>query len=106
MHRRYASSFSMTVSQGTCLFLLSLSLSLALSPFLPSSLPLQLEHHPHMMRYQAENFSLREEVCSLRALDSVKSAQLAAEQCTTELEEAFHKLAASEKPTRDTSGKN
>ena len=40
MHRRYASSFSMTVSQGTCLFLLSLSLSLALSPFLPSSLPL------------------------------------------------------------------
>ncbi|XP_031435804.1 kinesin-like protein KIF15-A [Clupea harengus] len=63
----------------------------------------QLEHHPRMMRYQAENFSLREEVCSLRALDSVKSAQLAAEQCTTELEEAFHNLAASEKTTRDTS---
>lgn len=58
-----------------------------------------------MMRYAAENFSLREEVRSLRALDSVKSARLAAEQCTAELEEAFQKVAESEKPARDTSGK-
>lgn len=58
-----------------------------------------------MMRYAAENFSLREEVRSLRALDSVKSARLTAEQCTTELEQAFQKVVESEKPTRDTSGK-
>lgn len=63
----------------------------------------QLEHHPRMMRYAAENFSLREEVRSLRALDSVKSARLTAEQCTTELEQAFQKVVESEKPTRDTS---
>ncbi|XP_062378066.1 kinesin-like protein KIF15 [Sardina pilchardus] len=63
----------------------------------------QLEHHPRMMRYAAENFSLREEVRALRALDSVKTARVAAEQCTTELEEAFHKVAESEKPNRDAS---
>lgn len=63
----------------------------------------QLERHPRMMRYAAENFSLREEVRSLRALESVRCARVAAEQCTAELQEAFQKVLESEKPSRDTS---
>ncbi|XP_028821663.1 kinesin-like protein KIF15 isoform X2 [Denticeps clupeoides] len=57
----------------------------------------QLEHHPRMMRYAAENFGLREEVRCLRALDSVKAARQAQAQSATELEQAFQKFLESEK---------
>ncbi|KAL2098945.1 hypothetical protein ACEWY4_005425 [Coilia grayii] len=62
----------------------------------------QLEHHPRMMRFAAENFSLREEVRVLRAMDSVKSAQEMAEQCTAELEATFQTTLEASKPIRDT----
>ncbi|XP_063040625.1 kinesin-like protein KIF15 isoform X2 [Engraulis encrasicolus] len=61
----------------------------------------QLEHHPRMMRYAAENFSLREEVRVLRAMESVKSAQEMAEQCTAELEASFQTQLEDSKPNKD-----
>uniref|UniRef100_A0A3B4BWJ8 Kinesin motor domain-containing protein n=1 Tax=Pygocentrus nattereri TaxID=42514 RepID=A0A3B4BWJ8_PYGNA len=52
----------------------------------------QVEHHPRMMWYAAENYSLKEEVRALQALESVKSAQEAVSQSAAELENAFQEL--------------
>lgn len=56
----------------------------------------QVEHHPRMMWYAAENCSLKEEVRTLRALESVKHAQEAASQSAAELEQAFQEVLKSE----------
>ncbi|MCI4376907.1 hypothetical protein PGIGA_G00193830 [Pangasianodon gigas] len=56
----------------------------------------QVEHHPRMMWYAAENCSLKEEVRALRALESVKHAQEAASQSEAELERAFQEVLKSE----------
>ncbi|XP_072314435.1 kinesin-like protein KIF15 [Eucyclogobius newberryi] len=57
----------------------------------------QLEHHPKMMRYAAENGSLREENRLLRSLESVVQADTAAAQVSAELETAFHTALEAEK---------
>uniref|UniRef100_A0A3B4A5W6 Uncharacterized protein n=1 Tax=Periophthalmus magnuspinnatus TaxID=409849 RepID=A0A3B4A5W6_9GOBI len=49
----------------------------------------QVEHHPKMTRYAAENVSLREENRLLRSLESVIQADAAAAQVSAELEAAF-----------------
>ncbi|CAL8286814.1 unnamed protein product [Lota lota] len=49
----------------------------------------QVEHHPKMTRYAAENYSLRQENRYLRSLESVVKAEEAAGQAAVELEEAF-----------------
>ncbi|XP_072532827.1 kinesin-like protein KIF15 [Salminus brasiliensis] len=59
----------------------------------------QVEHHPRMMWYAAENCSLREEVRALRALEAVKSAQQVVSQSAAELEKAFQELTQTEEPT-------
>ncbi|KAM4625881.1 kinesin-like protein KIF15 [Polymixia lowei] len=59
----------------------------------------QVEHHPKMTRYAAENYSLREENRQLRSLVSVREAEEAAGQAATELEEAFQRAMEAEKPT-------
>ncbi|XP_061599761.1 kinesin-like protein KIF15 isoform X2 [Cololabis saira] len=46
----------------------------------------QVEHHPKMTRYAAENYSLREENRQLRSLESVMKAEEIAAQLTAELE--------------------
>ncbi|KAM6961222.1 kinesin-like protein KIF15 [Aplochiton taeniatus] len=51
----------------------------------------QLEHHPKMTYYAAENYGLREEVRQLRALEAVIQEEHTAAQRATELEEAFHR---------------
>ncbi|CAK6956990.1 kinesin-like protein KIF15-B [Scomber scombrus] len=51
----------------------------------------QVEHHPKMTRYAAENFSLREENNQLRSLESVVNAQEAVAQISAELDEAFQR---------------
>ncbi|XP_053476162.1 kinesin-like protein KIF15-A [Ictalurus furcatus] len=56
----------------------------------------QVEHHPRMMWYAAENCSLKEEVRALRALESVKHAQEGASQSAAELEQAFQEALKSE----------
>uniref|UniRef100_A0AAR2KMY5 Kinesin-like protein n=1 Tax=Pygocentrus nattereri TaxID=42514 RepID=A0AAR2KMY5_PYGNA len=56
----------------------------------------QVEHHPRMMWYAAENYSLKEEVRALQALESVKSAQEAVSQSAAELENAFQELMQTE----------
>lgn len=56
----------------------------------------QVEHHPRMMWYAAENCSLKEEVRTLRALESVKHAQEALSQSAAELEQAFQEVLKSE----------
>ncbi|KAM9477578.1 kinesin-like protein KIF15 isoform 2-T2 [Clarias gariepinus] len=56
----------------------------------------QVEHHPRMMWYAAENCSLKEEVRTLRALESVKLAQEAASQSAAELEQAYQEVLQSE----------
>ncbi|XP_042356608.1 kinesin-like protein KIF15-A [Plectropomus leopardus] len=58
----------------------------------------QVEHHPKMTRYAAENFSLREENRQLRSLESVVKAQEAAVQISAELEEAFQRVMETETP--------
>ncbi|XP_062850951.1 kinesin-like protein KIF15 [Trichomycterus rosablanca] len=60
----------------------------------------QVEHHPRMMWFAAENCSLREEVRTLRTFESVKSAQKASSQNAAELEQAFHELLESEEAAR------
>ncbi|KAK1791309.1 hypothetical protein P4O66_013322, partial [Electrophorus voltai] len=52
----------------------------------------QVEHHPRVMWYAAENCSLRDEVRALRASEAVKSAQDASAQATAELEQALQEL--------------
>ncbi|XP_049918556.1 kinesin-like protein KIF15-B [Epinephelus moara] len=59
----------------------------------------QVEHHPKMTRYAAENFSLREENRQLRSLESVVKAQEAAVQISTELEEAFQSAVETDRRT-------
>uniref|UniRef100_A0A8C2HTT1 Kinesin-like protein n=1 Tax=Cyprinus carpio TaxID=7962 RepID=A0A8C2HTT1_CYPCA len=49
----------------------------------------QVEHHPRMMQYAAENCALREEIQALRALDSVRSAVETKAQSLTALEKSF-----------------
>uniref|UniRef100_A0A8C5A4L8 Kinesin motor domain-containing protein n=1 Tax=Gadus morhua TaxID=8049 RepID=A0A8C5A4L8_GADMO len=49
----------------------------------------QMEHHPKISQYAAENYSLRQENRYLRSLESVTKAEEAAGQAAVELEEAF-----------------
>ncbi|KAM9786381.1 kinesin-like protein KIF15 isoform X2 [Syngnathus typhle] len=57
----------------------------------------QIEHHPKMTRYAAENYSLREENRQLRSLESVMKAEEEAAQVTQELEEDFQRAVEAEK---------
>uniref|UniRef100_A0A4W6FK04 Kinesin-like protein n=1 Tax=Lates calcarifer TaxID=8187 RepID=A0A4W6FK04_LATCA len=57
----------------------------------------QVDHHPKMTRYAAENFSLREENRQLRSLDSVVRAEEVVAQVSSELEEAFQRAMESER---------
>uniref|UniRef100_UPI0037E86546 kinesin-like protein KIF15 n=1 Tax=Semicossyphus pulcher TaxID=241346 RepID=UPI0037E86546 len=59
----------------------------------------QVEHHPKMTRYAAENFSLREENRQLRSLESVVKAEEAVGQVAAEMEEAFQRAAETDKRT-------
>ncbi|XP_051978740.1 kinesin-like protein KIF15-A [Xyrauchen texanus] len=52
----------------------------------------QMEHHPRMMHYAAENCSLREEIQVLRALEMVRSAGEVELQSLTVLEKTFLQL--------------
>ncbi|XP_051740590.1 kinesin-like protein KIF15-A isoform X2 [Ctenopharyngodon idella] len=63
----------------------------------------QLEHHPRMMRYAAENCALREEIRALRALDSVRSAVETNVQSRTALEKTFLQLLEAQR-TEETTG--
>ncbi|XP_072009516.1 kinesin-like protein KIF15 [Engystomops pustulosus] len=49
----------------------------------------QVEHHPRVAKYALENHGLREEIKSLRSLQSVKRAQEINNQMTADLERAF-----------------
>ncbi|KAM7375859.1 hypothetical protein PAMP_005625 [Pampus punctatissimus] len=62
----------------------------------------QVEHHPKMTRYAAENYSLREENRHLRSLESVVNAEEAAVKVAAELEEAFQRAMETEKLTEAT----
>ncbi|XP_061552601.1 kinesin-like protein KIF15 isoform X2 [Phycodurus eques] len=57
----------------------------------------QVEHHPKMTRYAAENYSLREENRQLRSLESVMNAEEEAAQVAHELEEDFQRAMEAEK---------
>ncbi|KAM9842620.1 kinesin-like protein KIF15 [Aulostomus maculatus] len=59
----------------------------------------QVEHHPKMTRYAAENYSLRAENRQLRSLESVVRAEAAAGQVAAELEEVFQRVMETEKLT-------
>ncbi|MED6268302.1 hypothetical protein CHARACLAT_020999, partial [Characodon lateralis] len=59
----------------------------------------QVDHHPKMTRYAAENYSLREENRLLRSLESVLKAEEVSTQVAAELEEAFQRALESEKLT-------
>ncbi|KAM6969130.1 kinesin-like protein KIF15 [Tautogolabrus adspersus] len=59
----------------------------------------QVEHHPKMTRYTAENFGLREENRQLRSLESVVKAEEAVGQVAAELEEVFQRALETEKTT-------
>ncbi|XP_017266534.1 kinesin-like protein KIF15-A [Kryptolebias marmoratus] len=61
----------------------------------------QVDHHPKMTRYAAENYSLREENRLLRSLDSLMKAEEVFAQVSAELEEAFQRALESEKLTGD-----
>uniref|UniRef100_A0A3B3VHY5 Kinesin family member 15 n=1 Tax=Poecilia latipinna TaxID=48699 RepID=A0A3B3VHY5_9TELE len=56
----------------------------------------QVDHHPKMTRYAAENYSLREENRLLRSLESVIKCEEVSTQVAAELEEAFRKALESE----------
>ncbi|XP_038142186.1 kinesin-like protein KIF15-B [Cyprinodon tularosa] len=56
----------------------------------------QVEHHPKMTRYAAENYNLREENRLLRSLESVIKVEEMSTQVAAELEEAFQKALESE----------
>uniref|UniRef100_A0A8C6P826 Kinesin-like protein n=1 Tax=Nothobranchius furzeri TaxID=105023 RepID=A0A8C6P826_NOTFU len=62
----------------------------------------QVDHHPKMTRYAAENYSLREENRMLRSLESVMNAEDVCAQVSAELEEAFQMALESEKLTGTT----
>uniref|UniRef100_A0A3P9J347 Kinesin family member 15 n=1 Tax=Oryzias latipes TaxID=8090 RepID=A0A3P9J347_ORYLA len=57
----------------------------------------QVEHHPKMTRYAAENYSLREENRQLRSLDSVMKAEEHAAHIAAELEEVLQRTTESER---------
>uniref|UniRef100_A0A665WJI1 Kinesin family member 15 n=1 Tax=Echeneis naucrates TaxID=173247 RepID=A0A665WJI1_ECHNA len=57
----------------------------------------QVDHHPKMTRYAAENFSLRQENRQLRSLESVVKAGELVAQVAAELEEAFETAMESER---------
>ncbi|KAK1893684.1 Tonsoku-like protein [Dissostichus eleginoides] len=63
----------------------------------------QVEHHPKMTRYAAENFALREENRQLRSLPSVVNAEEAATQVTADLEDHFHRAMETERRTEGAS---
>uniref|UniRef100_A0A672IGW1 Kinesin family member 15 n=1 Tax=Salarias fasciatus TaxID=181472 RepID=A0A672IGW1_SALFA len=65
----------------------------------------QVEHHPKMTRYAAENYSLRQENSQLRSLEWVTKAQEAEAEVAAELEEAFQKVLESEGLTDGASSK-
>ncbi|XP_061699754.1 kinesin-like protein KIF15 isoform X3 [Syngnathoides biaculeatus] len=64
----------------------------------------QLEHHPKMTRYAAENYSLREENRQLRSLESVMNAEEEAARVAHELEEDFQRAIDAEKNTETPTG--
>ncbi|KAM3595120.1 uncharacterized protein V6R79_018353 [Siganus canaliculatus] len=57
----------------------------------------QVEHHPKMTRYAAENFSLRQENRQLRALESVVKAEEAVATVAAELDETFKRALETER---------
>uniref|UniRef100_A0A8C4FF48 Kinesin-like protein n=1 Tax=Dicentrarchus labrax TaxID=13489 RepID=A0A8C4FF48_DICLA len=59
----------------------------------------QVEHHPKMTRYAAENFSLRQENRQLRSLESVVKSEEAAATVAAELDEAFQRAMETERLT-------
>ncbi|XP_068608194.1 kinesin-like protein KIF15 [Brachionichthys hirsutus] len=59
----------------------------------------QVEHHPKMTRYAAENFSLQQENRQLRSLDSVVKADEASAALAAELDEAFQTALETERLT-------
>ncbi|XP_062326186.1 kinesin-like protein KIF15 isoform X1 [Osmerus eperlanus] len=56
----------------------------------------QIEHHPRMTKYMAENYSLREENRQLLSSESVRRAEEVDSQAAAELEEAFQKVLEAE----------
>ncbi|XP_068435836.1 kinesin-like protein KIF15 [Clinocottus analis] len=58
----------------------------------------QVEHHPKMTRYAAENFSLRQENRQLRSLESVVKAEEVSVHVAADLEEAFQRALETEGP--------
>ncbi|TRY85885.1 hypothetical protein DNTS_011911 [Danionella cerebrum] len=52
----------------------------------------QVEHHPRMLRYAAENCALRQEIQALQALDSVRSAFESRAESLSALETTFLQL--------------
>ncbi|XP_016408072.1 kinesin-like protein KIF15-A isoform X1 [Sinocyclocheilus rhinocerous] len=64
----------------------------------------QVEHHPRMMQYAAENCALREEIRALRALDSVRSAVETKAQSLTALEKTFLQLLEAQTTEESTGG--
>uniref|UniRef100_A0A671WE75 Kinesin family member 15 n=1 Tax=Sparus aurata TaxID=8175 RepID=A0A671WE75_SPAAU len=63
----------------------------------------QVEHHPKMTRYAAENFGLRQENRQLRSLESVVKAEEAAAIVAAEVEETFQRAVETERLTEGTS---
>uniref|UniRef100_H3DIZ8 Kinesin family member 15 n=1 Tax=Tetraodon nigroviridis TaxID=99883 RepID=H3DIZ8_TETNG len=59
----------------------------------------QVEHHPKMTRYVAENFSLRQENHQLRSLESVIKAEEAVAAIAADLDEAFQRAMETERLT-------
>ncbi|KAM8737455.1 kinesin-like protein KIF15 [Acanthopagrus schlegelii] len=59
----------------------------------------QVEHHPKMTRYAAENFGLRQENRQLRSLESVVKAEEASATVAAELEETFQRAVETERLT-------
>ncbi|XP_043083993.1 kinesin-like protein KIF15-A [Puntigrus tetrazona] len=62
----------------------------------------QVEHHPRMTRYAAENCALREQVRALRSLDSVRSAVETKVQAVTALEKTFLQLLEAQRTEEST----
>ena len=60
------------------------------------SLLFQIEHHPRITKYMAENYRLREENCQLRSSESVRRAEEVDSQAAAELEKAFQKVLEAE----------
>ncbi|XP_054653545.1 kinesin-like protein KIF15-B isoform X2 [Dunckerocampus dactyliophorus] len=56
----------------------------------------QVDHHPKMTRYAAENYSLRQENRQLRSLVSVVNSEEAVAQVSAELEEEFQRAIVTE----------